>query len=132
MISDVYNGQRPLLYFFLVSKPADTYGSDDDDASSRQLSLKLEVHKYLITRNVRHTHSLLVPDEQSMLRISLNILNGCEQHVSFPAYNEEKFHRKRDERGKEREGGKALRKQSQIRRTCFEVTTTSKRRKDYH
>ncbi len=51
-----------LLYFSLSQTYIYTCGNDDDD-SNRQLLLKLAVYKYLIIRNVRHTHSLLVPDE---------------------------------------------------------------------
>ncbi len=125
---------KDLCFIFLFYKHTYTCGNNDDD-SSRQLLIKSEAYKYLIVRNVRHIHSLLAPDEQSMLRFSLIILNKCEQQVSFPVYKREKIYRKREERekGRRREiKKKALRKQSQIRRTCFEVTTTSKKRKDYH
>jgi len=68
---------KDLCFIFLFYKHTYTCGNDDDDDSSRQLLLKSGAYKYLIARNVRHTHSLLVPDEQSMLRFfsshSLNV-----------------------------------------------------------
>jgi hypothetical protein len=67
-----------------------TCGNDDGE-SNRQLLLKSAVYKYLITRNVRHTHSLLVPDEQSMLSFFLIILNICEQPALFRHRREKKF-----------------------------------------
>lgn len=56
---------KDLYFIFLFNKHSHTCGNDD--YSGKQLLLKSGAYKYLITRNVRHTHSLLVPDEQLML-----------------------------------------------------------------
>jgi len=58
-----------------------------------------------------------------MLSFFLIILNMCEQLALFQHTREKKIHRKktREEREKRRKKLKALRKQSQIRRTCIEM-----------
>lgn len=127
VISSVNNGRRPLSWFF--SQHMETMDP------RRQLSLELEVYKYLIIGNVRHT--LVTSTRWAMDRAHFSLQHTQPMwitHFSFSGvWWRKKFYRKREKRGGRERERKALRRQSQIRRTCFEVTTTtSKRRKDYH
>ena len=98
---------------------------DDDDDRSRQLLLKSETCKWLIARNVKHTRSSLVPDEQALLCFLSHHTQWMRMASSFA---DVRTRERETERAREEEAQKALGKQSQIRRTCVEVTTTTRKK----